>query len=164
MEVYHCVVREGNQSGNVSMTVLTRDCGETEHPLLRHLPCFTCNKDRAVVLNLLCNVCGLCYDGYRNVSCRTEGEIQQLLEGAVKCNGKGLIEVDCRNRKLFAIEAQNLLRLAAGKVTDNVAEIKVRWACVCLNLFGSGIMRVRGAFTCKAKLIKKGFNYEGIDC
>ena len=149
MEVYHCVVREGNQSGNVSMTVLTRDRGGNEHPLLRHLPCFTCNKDRAVVLNLLCNVCGLCSDGYKNVSCRSEGEIQQLLEGAVKCNGKGLIEIDCRNRKLFAIEAQNLLRLAAGKVTDNVAEIKVRWACICLNPFGSGIMRGRGA--CKAE-------------
>ena len=90
-----------------------------------------------MVLNLLCNVCGLCYDGYRNVSCRSEAEIQQLLEGAVKCNGKGLIEIDCRNRKLFAIEAQNLLRLAAGKVTDNLAEIKVRWACICLHLFGS---------------------------
>ena len=105
---------------------------DEQHPLLQYLPSFTCSKDRAVVLNLLCNVCGLCYDGFSGISCRTEEAIQLLAEEVVCSNENAQLKIECKDQHLFAIDAQKLLGLAARKHKEGMrmAEISVRWACM----------------------------------
>lgn len=123
---------QGNQRENVSMTVLSRRDG-TDHPLLRYLPAFTCSKDRAVVLNLLCNVSGLCVDGYRDISRRSGEEIRSLAERGVQLQRDtgGCCKLSFRDAGLFAVDVKGVLLSAVGilhlqDALEAVSEIQVR--------------------------------------
>lgn len=125
------VAKERKQRENVAMTVLTSRNG-TDHPLVRYLPEFTCSKDKAVVLNLLCNVSGLCVDGYKDVSCRSQKDIQLLVEGCVRSSVAGQWHLSLDGLGLFAVDLDNLLLPAFGALQGQgvPSEIIVRWELV----------------------------------
>jgi hypothetical protein len=126
VKIFAHVASERRQRENVAMTVLTSRNG-TDHPLLQYLPKFTCNKDRAVVLNLLCNVSGLCVDGYKDISRRSLEEIQLLVERGVKSSDCGQWTFDFSGKGLFAVDLEELLLTAVGVLQGAPSEVQVRW-------------------------------------
>jgi hypothetical protein len=123
--VYEYVQQNSDaQQRHASMTVQPRG-----HVLLEHLQNFQEDSDRVVVLNLLCSVAGFCFDGFRGIKKKSDGEVKTLAQ-SLEAESASNYKINLNEKGLFACDVdavlQAMLQLPAMTKDMQTAEITIR--------------------------------------